>query len=163
MEYTLNKKTKFYLELLKLEELSDLQRDGIYINHGEDSEMTYFQVEELFNTSDWLEGVIVDVDDVINYLDEKYSRRPFFDFLKIQLADLKKKKIYAVDLDYDYDILKTYTYDDYLDYVKSDYGDICDSDEEYSNNVSFEEFLEDYTDENISLIDDLLQCDFIEC
>ena len=125
--------------------------------------MTYFQVEELFNTSDWLEGVIVDVDDVINYLDEKYSRRPFFDFLKIQLADLKKKKIYAVDLDYDYDILKTYTYDDYLDYVKSDYEDICDSDEEYSNNVSFEEFLEDYTDENISLIDDLLQCDFIEC
>lgn len=41
MEYTLNKKTKFYLELLKLEELSDLQRDGIYINHGEDSEMTF--------------------------------------------------------------------------------------------------------------------------
>lgn len=163
MQYSNDKKVKFYIEQLRLEELSDLQRDGIYLIPGEESEMTYFQVEELFNTSDWLEGVIVDVDDVINYLDEKYSRRPFFDFLKIQLADLKKKKIYAVDLDYDYDILKTYTYDDYLDYVKSDYEDICDSDEEYSNNVSFEEFLEDYTDENISLIDDLLQCDFIEC
>lgn len=163
MQYSNDKKVKFYIEQLRLEELSDLQRDGIYLIPGEESEMTYFQVEELFNTSDWLEGVIVDVDDVINYLDEKYSSRPFFDFLKIQLADLKKKKIYAVDLDYDYDILKTYTYDDYLDYVKSDYEDICDSDEEYSNNVSFEEFLEDYTDENISLIDDLLQCDFIEC
>lgn len=74
-----------------------------------------------------------------------------------------KKGIYAVDLDSDYDILKTYTYDQYLDYAKSDYEDICDSDEEYSSNVSFETFLEDYTDENISLIDDLLQCDFIDC
>lgn len=163
MQYSNDKKVKFYIEQLRLEELSDLQRDGIYLITGEESEMTYFQVEELFNTSDWLEGVIVDVDDIIDYLNKKYSNKPFFEYLKIQLSELKKKGIYAVDLDSDYDILKTYTYDQYLDYVKSYYEDICDSDEEYSSNVSFETFLEDYTDENISLIDDLLQCDFIDC
>lgn len=163
MQYSNDKKVKFYIEQLRLEELSDLQRDGIYLIPGEESEMTYFQVEELFNTSDWLEGVIVDVDDIIDYLNKKYSNKPFFEYLKIQLSELKKKGIYAVDLDSDYDILKTYTYDQYLDYVKSYYEDICDSYEEYSSNVSFETFLEDYTDENISLIDDFLQCDFIDC
>ena len=93
MQYSNDKKVKFYIEQLRLEELSDLQRDGIYLIPGEESEMTYFQVEELFNTSDWLEGVIVDVDDIIDYLNKKYSNKPFFEYLKIQLSELKKKGI----------------------------------------------------------------------
>lgn len=31
MQYSNDKKVKFYIEQLRLEELSDLQRDGIYL------------------------------------------------------------------------------------------------------------------------------------
>lgn len=54
------------LESLRMVDLEILQRDGLYINADED--MSQSDVEKLFESSDWCEGITAYVEEIVTYL-----------------------------------------------------------------------------------------------
>lgn len=61
-----------HMELLKLKGLEQLQKDGIYLKPwyiDEEDCMDQQQLQQLFNSTDWKDGVTAFYQDIIKYLE----------------------------------------------------------------------------------------------